>query len=182
MVCYDGIRVCSSTPFTADYASPTRGIAFRWNVCVFQIVSDKVSQERFRLFLSLNTMSLKAKSEDEPALHLQSHVYKEKDKVKPKRKDDKAYRAPPKQLLGEIHTDTMFFAVRTSYPIVPYSRHYLPPAVFAVKYRHSAANFLSKHLLEGPPPLLSPPGVAFVENWRSGACDIWPATSSSCGN
>lgn len=57
-------------------------------------------------------MSLKAKSEDEPALHLQSHVYKEKDKAKLKRKDDKAYRAPPKQLLGEIHTNIIVLIPR----------------------------------------------------------------------
>ncbi|CAM9508596.1 unnamed protein product [Pylaiella littoralis] len=41
-----------------------------------------------------------AKAEDESASHLQSHVNKEKDKAKLKKKDDKVYRAPTKQLLG----------------------------------------------------------------------------------
>lgn len=110
MVGYDRTRVCPVAPFVRlfdpKYASPTRETAFKWNVRVFQTVSEKVYHAPIRpTYLSLNTTtSLKAKSEDEPASHLQSHVYKEKDKAKLKRKDDKAYRAPPKQLLGEIDT------------------------------------------------------------------------------
>ncbi|CAN0489928.1 unnamed protein product, partial [Ectocarpus sp. 12 AP-2014] len=45
--------------------------------------------------------SRQARSEEESACHLQSHVHKEKDKAKFKKKDDRTYRATPnKQVLG----------------------------------------------------------------------------------
>ncbi|CAM9813322.1 unnamed protein product [Ectocarpus sp. 4 AP-2014] len=45
--------------------------------------------------------SRQARSEEESACHLQSHVYKEKDKAKFKKKDDRTYRAASnKQVLG----------------------------------------------------------------------------------
>lgn len=48
-------------------------------------------------------MTFKAKPEDDPAGPLQSLLNKEKEKARSRKKEDKAYRPGPKQLLGEIH-------------------------------------------------------------------------------
>ncbi|CBJ28174.1 conserved unknown protein [Ectocarpus siliculosus] len=54
-----------------------------------------------RMSSSNERSSRQARPEDESACHLQSHVHKEKDKGKFKKKDDRTYRAAPnKQVLG----------------------------------------------------------------------------------
>lgn len=69
-----------------------------------QTINCATSRFRLPCVMVCYTFS-KAKSEDEPAGH--SHLQKEKDRTKLKKRDDKAYRAAPKQLLGEIRAATV---------------------------------------------------------------------------
>lgn len=104
---YDGICACSVATVVRLFGAKARFANARNSVQVECVCSQTASYNISLGHSFLNTTtSLKAKAEDEPASHLQSHVNKEKDKAKLKKKDDKVYRAPTKQLLGEIHTNT----------------------------------------------------------------------------